>query len=388
MDSGWIMLLALTLGAALGCGGTLLVLVAEKRAARAASVISPHIPDGVDQVLEAVGGAGIVVDPSGNVLRVSEAALTLGLVTEERLAHKELDDIAIEVRQTGEPVGREYQLSRGLFGDTTRPLFVRAAPLGTRFIVLTVEDRSEAVRLEEVRRDFIANISHELKTPIGAVSLLAEALEPAADDPERVRRFAQRLSSEAARLAQITSDIISLSRLQAADALGSPVEFSVNQVVTQAIEQNRVTAEGRGIDLVLAKAKNARVVGDAQALEVAVHNLIANAIAYSPEGTRVGVGIDVEDGTVSIAVTDQGIGIAPEDQDRVFERFFRVDPARARATGGTGLGLAIVKHAAQNHGGQVRLWSQPGRGSTFTIYLPHASTEAGGSDPRGNEGAT
>ncbi|SJN34309.1 Phosphate regulon sensor protein PhoR (SphS) [Mycetocola reblochoni REB411] len=382
------MLLALALGAAIGSGATVLVVVAERRAARAAAVVTPHIPDGVDQVLDAMGSAAVVVDPSGNVLRASDEAKALELVTDGRLTHRALDDLAIEVRQSGEPVGRDYQLSWGRFGDTTRPMYVRAAPLGTRFIVLIAEDRSEAERLEEVRRDFIANISHELKTPIGAVSLLAEALEPAADEPDRVRRFATRLSTEAARLAQITSDIISLSRLQASDVLNAPSEVSINQVVSRAIEQNRVTAEGRGIDLVLARAKHAKVMGDAQTLEVAVHNLIANAIAYSPEGTRVGVGIDVDDGVVSIAVTDQGIGIAPEDQDRVFERFFRVDPARARATGGTGLGLSIVKHAAQNHGGQVRLWSQPGRGSTFTIQLPQAATDAGSAADRTNEGAT
>ena len=250
------------------------------------------------------------------------------------------------------------------------------ARLGARYILLLAEDRTESFRLENVRRDFVANISHELKTPIGAVGLLAEALDSASDDPEQVRRFAHRLTEESQRLARITQDIIELSRLQAADALTDAEVVSVTQAISSAVDQNRVAAEARGIELAMRGDKKAEVYGDETLLVIAVHNLISNAIQYSPSGSRVGIGVRTIDGVVEIAVTDQGEGIPEEDLDRVFERFFRVDQARSRHTGGTGLGLAIVKHAVQNHGGDIRVWSQPGRGSTFTIRLPEASHDA------------
>jgi two-component system sensor histidine kinase SenX3 len=228
------------------------------------------------------------------------------------------------------------------------------------------------VRLEQVRRDFVANISHELKTPIGAISVLAEALASAPDDREQVRHFAARLTGEAARLGRLTQDIIDLSKLQAADIVPHAERVSIDDVVAAAIDQNRVLADSRGIELASGKRCRAAVFGDENVLTTAVHNLISNAVRYSPENTRVGIGTRLNDGVVEISVTDQGPGIPPEDQDRVFERFYRVDQARSRATGGTGLGLSIVKHAVQNHGGEVRVWSQPGRGSTFTIRLPEA----------------
>jgi two-component system sensor histidine kinase SenX3 len=239
-------------------------------------------------------------------------------------------------------------------------------------VLLLAEDRTESFRLDAVRRDFVANISHELKTPIGAVGLLAEALDGASDDPEQVRRFAHRLNEESQRLARITQDIIELSRLQAADAPGNAERISARNVVSAALDQNRVAAEARNIELVVKGDKSAEVLGDETLLVTAVHNLVSNAIQYSPDDSRIGIGVRTIDGVVEIAITDQGEGIPEGDLDRVFERFFRVDQARSRNTGGTGLGLAIVKHAVQNHGGEVRVWSQPGRGSTFTIRLPEA----------------
>ena len=237
-------------------------------------------------------------------------------------------------------------------------------------MLLIADDRTEAHRLEAVRRDFVANISHELKTPIGAVGLLAEALEHASEDPEQVRKFADRLQIESARLAAMTQEIIELSRLQASNALADPAEVDVESVVSAAIDKNRVAAEAAGIQLVAGGAKKAKVLGDEAMLVTAVHNLIANAIQYSTKPSRVGIGVTRTDDIVEIAVTDQGVGIPDDELDRVFERFFRVDQARSRATGGTGLGLSIVKHIVQNHGGDVRVWSQAGHGSTFTIRLP------------------
>jgi two-component system sensor histidine kinase SenX3 len=257
-------------------------------------------------------------------------------------------------------------------GPPAMHLVARAAPMGVRHVLLLAEDRSDAVRLEAVRRDFVANVSHELKTPIGAVGLLAEALQTAADDPEQVRRFAERLSTEAMRLGLITREIIDFSRLQAVDPLHEPTRVGVDAVLATAIDQNQVLAEARGVELVLAKRTRLEVLGDEGLLTTAVHNLVANAVQYSPAHSRVGVGARARNGAVEIAVTDQGVGIAPEDVERVFERFYRGDPARSRQTGGTGLGLSIVKHVAQNHGGDVSVWSRLGHGSTFTIRLPEA----------------
>ncbi|SKC43137.1 sensor histidine kinase [Okibacterium fritillariae] len=373
MESHWLVLVSLALGLAIGAGLMYLIHYAAQRGRQVADVVAPTVPDGVSQVLDVLESAGIVLDPSGNVVKASPGALALGLVWDGRLAHPELDELATRVRGTGEPAVADVDVSKGRFGDAVRHLQVRGARLGTRYIVLLAEDHTEAVRLDEVRRDFIANISHELKTPIGAVSLLAEALEPASDDPVQVRKFAARLSAEAQRLSKITAEIIDLSRLQSADALHQPTLVDLERVVAAAVDRNRVAADATGVTLVAKSAKDAYVYGDEALLVVAVHNLISNAIHYSPAGSRVGVGLRHADDAVEVSVTDQGVGIPEEDRERVFERFFRVDEARSRHTGGTGLGLAIVKHTVQNHGGDVRVWSQVDHGSTFTIRLPEAS---------------
>ncbi|MFZ4894675.1 sensor histidine kinase [Plantibacter sp. Mn2098] len=374
MDTMWLVLIALALGLIVGGGFVSLILIAVRSGERAASVVNPVVPDGVDQVLEALDSAGIVIDPSNNVLKASPGAFALGLVRDRILTQPELVDIAAEVRRTGEPTTRPVELPLGRFGETTRSLSIRGARLGSRFIMLLAEDHTEARRLDEVRRDFIANISHELKTPIGAIGLLSEALDSAADDAERVRKFAGRLATESQRLTRMTGEIINLSRLQAADALHQPELVAVDRVIATAVDQNRVTAESIGVALSVKGGAGLEVYGDETLLVVAVNNLISNAIHYSPAGSHVGIGIREVQGVIEIAVTDQGVGIPDEDRDRVFERFFRVDQARSRHTGGTGLGLSIVKHTVQNHGGEVKVWSQLGRGSTFTIRLPKATT--------------
>jgi len=373
MESTSLVLLSLALGLGVGAGFVSLLHVAERHGRRASEVVNPAVPDGIDQVLDALETAGVVLDPSNNVIKTSPGALTLGLVWNQQLVHPELLELARQVRVTGEPVSEDLVLSRGPFGDASMRFRVRLARLGTRYVLLLAEDRTEAFRLDEVRRDFVANISHELKTPIASVGLLAEALDKAADEPEQVRRFANRLTTESARLGRLTQEIIELSRLQAQDALAEPENLSVDDVVAAAVDQSRVVAEAERITIVVGKKSGARVYGDEALLIVAVHNLVANAVNYSAEGSRVGVGVRLQKGIVEITVTDQGVGIAEADLERVFERFFRVDQARSRHTGGTGLGLSIVKHVVQNHGGDIRVWSQPGSGSTFTIRLPEAA---------------
>jgi two-component system, OmpR family, sensor histidine kinase SenX3 len=373
MDSAWLVPVSLAFGVLVGAGLVSLLHLAARRGERAVHVVNPAVPDGVDQVIEALESAGVVLDPSNNVVKASPGALAFGLVFNQTLVHPELVALVDRVRRDGEPITEEVELARGPFGAANIFLFVRVARLGARYVLLIAEDRTEAYRLDAVRRDFVENISHELKTPIGAVSLLAEALKAASNEPDQVRRFAKRLTKESERLARITQEIIELSRLQAADALAGPDVVDIDHVVSVAIDQNRVAAEVRHITIVSGGDAGAEVYGDAPLLVVALHNLISNAIVYSPKGSRVGIGVSHSDGIVEIAVTDQGIGIPEEDLERVFERFYRIDPARSRHTGGSGLGLSIVKHVVQNHGGDVRVWSQPHRGSTFTIRLPEAS---------------
>jgi two-component system, OmpR family, sensor histidine kinase SenX3 len=373
MDNAWLVPLSMLLGGVFGAGVVVLIITAE-RTARAADVAERTLPDGVAAVIATMHNPAVVIDPSNTVVAASPQALVVGLVVRRRLVNAALLDLVDEVRASGEMGAQELELPRGGRGELVGYLSFRAAQLGNRYVLLTADDLTETRRIDEVRRDFVANISHELKTPIGAIGLLAETLVAAADDPEHVQKFAKQLITESERLGALTKDIIELSRLQSVDTLESSEEVAVDKIVQASIDANSVVATARDIELIRAKKSRLRVMGDPGLLQVAVSNLIANAIKYSPDGTRVGVGVRGSKGFVEIAVTDQGVGIPEADLDRVFERFYRVDPARSRATGGTGLGLAIVKHVVGNHGGDVRVWSQPGKGSTFTIRVPEADT--------------
>ncbi|MDY0911611.1 sensor histidine kinase [Rathayibacter festucae] len=370
MDPGLIVVLSLVLGIAIGVVLTSVVTLAARQGRIAAEVVAVGLPEGIGAIIDAVGAPAFVTDPSHNVLKASARAISLGLVSQDTLLHPDLVAIVDRVRRFGDDIEQDLELATSPLSDAAVTLVVHATRLGSRFVLVLAEDHTEARRLEAVRRDFVANISHELKTPIGAVGLLAEALDSAADDPKQVRRFAHRLTQESHRLAKITREIIELSRLQSADVAGSAEVVRVDDIVVAALETTHVMAESHDVTLVKGGMKKAYVAGQEKMLVSALHNLLANAIQYSPPGSRVGIGVRSTGGVVEIAVTDQGIGIPEEDLDRVFERFYRVDQARSRHTGGTGLGLSIVKHAVQNHGGDVRVWSKPGRGSTFTIRLP------------------
>lgn len=374
MDNAWLVPLSMLLGGVFGAGVVVLIITAE-RTARAADVAERTLPDGVAAVIATMHNPAVVIDPSNTVVAASPQALTVGLVVRRRLVHQELLDLVDRVRKSGEMGAEDLELPRGRHGELIGYLSFRAAQLGNRYVLITADDLTESRRIDEVRRDFVANISHELKTPIGAIGLLSETLVIAADDPEHVKKFAAQLITESERLGALTKDIIELSRLQSVDALENSEETGVDKIVQAAIDANEVVARARSIEIIRAKKSKLRVMGDPGLLQVAVSNLIANAVKYSPDNTRVGVGVRSAKGFVEIAITDQGVGIPEADLDRVFERFYRVDPARSRATGGTGLGLAIVKHVVGNHGGDVRVWSQPGKGSTFTIRLPEADTE-------------
>lgn len=370
MDTTQLALLALLAGVVIGGSVSALIAGSLRARDRARAETSLAIPDGVREVLHGMDDAAVVVDASSTVLAASPPAAPFHFVEGRTVPADDLRRIARAARDGGAPASETIRLRRGAPPAEPRLVMVRATRISPRLTLLVLRDVTEHERVEQMRRDFVANTSHELKTPVGAVSLLAEAIEMAADDPPQVRVFAARLSAEASRLALLTSRIMNLSRLQSSDELTEERDVSVDEVVASSVDAHAIQADSAGVTVVRGGRRGLYVRGDAQVLSEAVGNLIANAIAYSPQGSSVGVGVKLVDGIVEIAVTDRGIGIAEGEQDRVFERFYRADPARARRTGGSGLGLSIVKHAVQRHGGEVRLWSRPGRGSTFTIRLP------------------
>jgi two-component system sensor histidine kinase SenX3 len=346
-----------------------------------------RLPPGIASVLSVLSSSAVVLDSNDRVLRASAAARAFGLVKGDRLMVSELAALARQVRRDGEIREGEFEVPVPRFGGRTTSFAVRVAPLGPNvggggLVLLLAEDQTESRRVEEVRRDFVANTSHELKTPVGALALLAETVEDAADDPEAVRRFAGRMRQEAARLTNLVQDMITLSRIQAAEPVPDPIPVEVDAVVAEALDRCRMKAAAGGIELAASGSHGISVQGDEDLLVTALRNLLENAVAYSPEKTRVVVSTRRADGaTAEISVADQGIGIPERDLERIFERFYRVDPARSRATGGTGLGLAIVKHVMAAHGGQVIVWSEEGAGSTFTLRLPlrpHAPVISGG----------
>jgi two-component system sensor histidine kinase SenX3 len=335
-----------------------------------------RLPAGLAAVLGVLSSSAVVIDSQDRVLEASDAARTFGLVEGEELVVGELLALARQVRRDGEIREGEIDISTGGLPNRTTSFAVRVAPLGAKvggggLVLLLVEDQTERRRVEEVRRDFVANTSHELKTPVGALALLAETVEDAADDPEAVRRFAGRMRQEATRLTNLVQDMITLSRIQAAEPIPDPMPVDLDNVVAEALDRGRMKAGARGIELASTGTRRLFVLGDEELLVTALRNLLDNAVAYSPEKTRVVVAtLAVGDDVVELSVSDQGIGIPERDLERIFERFYRVDPARSRATGGTGLGLAIVKHVTAAHGGMVTVVSKEGAGSTFTLRLP------------------
>ncbi|MER6048642.1 two-component sensor histidine kinase [Streptomyces sp. BHT-5-2] len=337
------------------------------------------LPPGVDTVLSVLRSSAVVLDEADTVVKASSAAYALGLVRGGRLAVEPMLQMARDTRRDGEIRQVELDLPRrGTGRGDALAVSARVAPLGSRLVLLLVEDLTEARRIEAVRRDFVANVSHELKTPVGALSLLSEAVMDASDDPEAVTRFAGRMQNEATRLTNLVQELIDLSRVQNDDPLEDSESVPVDELVAEAVDRCRQQAGTKQITIAAGGTGDLTVWGNRGQLAAALGNLVENAVNYSPARTRVGIAgrrVSAPGGDlIEIAVTDQGIGISEKDRDRIFERFYRVDPARSRATGGTGLGLAIVKHVAASHGGEVTVWSAEGQGSTFTLRLPEAGT--------------
>ena len=341
-----------------------------------------ELPDLMIRTLNSLELESLVLIPGERVLFQSSGINAFGLLKDERIINEDLLALIRVVRRTRETHRGSLEIARGPIGSGKRELKVSVAPLNEEGMVLILlADESEARRIDAVRRDFVANVSHELKTPIGALGLLSEAILGAKDQPQEVVRFATRMQNEAKRLTDLVQEIIDLSRLQSSDPLQKAFAVEVVDVVREAVDQAQFSSEQRGITLEIGEIENATVIGDREQLITAVHNLIENAVNYSPENTKVSIVTQHTNDLVEISVTDQGIGIAEADLNRIFERFYRVDAARSRLTGGTGLGLSIVKHVALNHGGDVKVWSKVGVGSTFTLQLPIASEGEEGKAP-------
>jgi two-component system sensor histidine kinase SenX3 len=313
----------------------------------------------------------VLIDGLNTIIGATESAKNLGFIRDLTIKSPELVDLVRQARRKGEAQAQELQIASGLSNQTLY-VNVRAGLLSDGKVLLTIDDLTDSKRLDDTRRDFIANISHELKTPIGAISLLSEALQDAADDPEMAKKFSKDLHRESQRLAHLVQDIIELSRLQGAEVVPNAQLVDLAEVVHEAVDRNQVLSAKRSVKIMVDANADIDVLGDREMLVTAIKNLVENAILYSDEGSQVGIGLRQKHGVAAIAVADSGIGIAPEHQDRIFERFYRADPSRSRQTGGTGLGLAIVKHIAMKHRGEVQLFSQPGVGSTFTFRVPIA----------------
>jgi two-component system sensor histidine kinase SenX3 len=342
-----------------------------RRSVRQSANGSAQIPVGIVDLLEVVDAEYLLLAPGEIVLRASDASTTLGLVRDGKLISAEILNIVRACRRSQISQEDTIELPRGPIGEGTHNLLVRVAPVGTQGVIaVLIFDDSEFRRLDAVRRDFVANISHELKTPIGALSILSEAVLEASDDPVAIARFAKRMQTEAKRLSDLVQEIINLSRIQDEDPLKNATPILLSELVLQAMDESRLAAESREIKIEFVNNNEATILGEATQLEMAISNIIENAINYSPNKTTVVISLNRVEQLAEIKIKDQGIGISEADIERIFERFYRVDPARSRATGGTGLGLSIVKHIITNHGGDITVWSEQGEGSTFTIRLP------------------
>jgi len=375
-------LVALVVGLLLG-GAVAATVILRSRPAPAldGEAVTAVLPEAAlaRRLLDLMDPAVVIVDADDAVLLANPAARATGIVRGTRLLVPELLELARTVRAGG---GRrlDVRLPGDLVGSGPRLMGVHGVRLHSGTVptpgpvALVLQDVTETRRSEAVRRDFVANVGHELKTPVGALSLLAEAIEQAADDPEAVQRFAGRMSHEADRLSRLVRELIDLSRLQGGEPLPELVPVDVDRVIAEAVDRTRTAARAKALDIAVGGEHGLNVRGVEGQLVTAVTNLLANAVAYSEGESRIAVAARARSGFAEIAVTDSGIGIPRQDRQRVFERFYRVDQSRASSTGGTGLGLAIVKHVASNHGGSVSVWSEEGLGSTFTLRIPLDAT--------------
>ncbi|MGW9021720.1 sensor histidine kinase [Leucobacter chromiiresistens] len=369
MDPTLLVLAATALGIVVGAGTTLAIVGARAAGVRRSKEMRPELPEVATAILDEVDTFAVVLDSSLAPVYVNPVARQERHLSDEELLDTEFLSRVRRVMTSGVPDTHDPDPSNP--ADTVRIHIVR---LQQRFVVILAEDMGEEQRVNAMRRDFIANVSHELKTPIAAIGLLAEAVQEAADDPVLVRDFAKSLVKESRRLGELSRDIIQLSEAQSTLRPEDRESVSLIDLVRAEVETHRAFAEQHHVDLVVtaddARERDAVILGRPTSLSSAVANLLSNAIRHSPEGGRVGVGMAREKNRFVVTVTDQGEGIPSEHLPRIFERFYRVDGARTRVDGGTGLGLSIARHTMRAHGGDVDVWSQQGVGSSFTLTFP------------------
>ncbi|MBN9613209.1 MAG: histidine kinase [Actinobacteria bacterium] len=333
---------------------------------RRADAMRPELPEVAVELLGSLDSFAVILDSSLSLVYANPAARDDPQITGEELRDTEFLRRARRVMSSGITDTREP--------DPEHPentIRVRIVRVQRRFLVVFADDLGEEQRVNAMRRDFIANVSHELKTPIAAIGLLSEAVLEAADEPVIVRGFAKKLKKESHRLGELSRDIIQLSEAQSALRAEDRETVSLRAILRSEVEAHRDFAAQSGVELVLTEAEGDPItLGRPAAIGTVFANLLSNAIRHSPEGSRVGIGTEITKRICVITITDQGEGIAPEHLPRIFERFYRVDNARSLEGGGTGLGLSIARHTMRAHGGDIDVWSQPGVGSSFTLTFP------------------
>jgi two-component system sensor histidine kinase SenX3 len=362
------------LGALLG-GTTIYFLVTPKNKPEQQNLTSNSSRNLILKLIQSLPDIVIWVDGDNKIKYASEVALNLNIAREDKIQIEALETLISMARKIDEPLIKKVKAKRPL-GIAKLNLDTWVMRLERGEVLLWAQNNSVVSRVETMRRDFVANISHELKTPVGALSLLAEAIEESGKDSESIQKFAKRIGPETKRLTNVIRDIIDLSQVQSDDPLASANPVEVDRVINDAVDAVQLLADLNNVEIAQVNEPDVKIVGDEYQLVMAIRNLLTNAITFSPASSRITVGAKLKDGVVEITVSDQGIGISLENQSRIFERFYRVDPARSRSTGGTGLGLAIVKHVCENHGGEVSVWSVPGQGSTFTMKFPQMEQES------------
>ena len=367
-------ILGILLGALLG-GTTIYFLVKPKSQPEQQSPTSNSSRNLILKLIQSLPDIVIWVDGDNKIKYASEVALNLNIAREDKIQIDALETLISMARKIDEPLIKKVKAKRPL-GIAKLNLDTWVMRLERGEVLLWAQNNSVVSRVETMRRDFVANISHELKTPVGALSLLAEAIEESGKDSESIQKFAKRIGPETKRLTNVIRDIIDLSQVQSDDPLASANPVEVDRVINDAVDAVQLLADLNNVEIAQVNEPDVKIVGDEYQLVMAIRNLLTNAITFSPASSRITVGAKLKDGVVEITVSDQGIGISLENQSRIFERFYRVDPARSRSTGGTGLGLAIVKHVCENHGGEVSVWSVPGQGSTFTMKFPQMEEES------------
>jgi two-component system sensor histidine kinase SenX3 len=367
-------ILGMLLGALLG-GTTIYFLVKPKSKPDQQNPISNSSNNLILKLIQSLPDIVIWVDGDNKIKYASEVALSLNIAREDKIQIDALETLISIARKIDEPLIRKVKAKRPL-GIAKLNLETWVMRLERGEVLLWAQNNSVVSRVETMRRDFVANISHELKTPVGALSLLAEAIEESGKDSESIQKFAKRIGPETKRLTNVIRDIIDLSQVQSDDPLATANPVEVDRVINDAVDAVQLLADLNSVEIAQVNEPDVKIVGDEYQLVMAIRNLLTNAITFSPINSRITVGAKLKDGVVEITVSDQGIGISLENQSRIFERFYRVDPARSRSTGGTGLGLAIVKHVCENHGGEVSVWSVQGQGSTFTMKFPQMEEES------------